>query len=86
MRKKVLEEIVILVDLAHDLYLLDDDKYNYFCVAMDIKKSSRPVGLVEEEKLIGRRHKVTKGVIFEENKFISEPDEGGICFKDPYGI
>lgn len=29
-RKKVLEEIIILADLAHDLYLLDDDKYNYF--------------------------------------------------------
>lgn len=37
---------------------------------MDIKKSSRPVGLIEEESNVDRRHRVLEGVKFEENKFM----------------
>lgn len=64
----MLEEIIILVELAHDLYLLDDEKYNYFCVAMDIKKCSRLVGLVEEDTCSKRiRHIIPERLKFEEN-------------------
>lgn len=64
----MMEELIILVDLAHDLY------------AMDIKKISRPVGLVEEDTSSQRlRHRVPKGVNLEKKTSLFQDLMKEVC-------
>ena len=67
MKEEIMSELILLVEVAHDLGKLDDFEYGVFCVSHNIKKHNRPVGLATQ--------KVHEGLIFKENVYIRKRHE-----------
>ena len=77
LKEDIMNEIILLVEAAHDLGLLDDAEYGTFCVTHNIKRNKKPLGLMNE--------RMPEGLRFVENAYVKQKNFEGFCYRDDKG-
>ena len=77
LKEDIMSELILLVEVAHDLGKLGDFDCGTFCVSFNIKKDHKLVGLATQKE--------PEGLTFEENKYTKIRDQEGFFYKDNKG-